>query len=59
MAFLHNKQIEKIRVLVIGDSYVGKSTIIHLICNNTILSNSSWTIGCKTDVKVYYYFYFF
>jgi GTPase SAR1 family protein len=52
MAFLHNKSIDKIRVLVCGDSYVGKSSLVHLICHDKVLSTSPWTIGCKAEVKV-------
>lgn len=57
MAFLHNKSIDKVRVLVCGDSYVGKSSLVHLICHEKILNTSSWTIGCKTDVKVCFIFF--
>ena len=52
MAFLHNKSIDKIRVLVCGDSYVGKTSLVHLICHDKVLSTSPWTIGCKAEVKV-------
>jgi len=55
MAFLHNKSIDKVRVLVCGDSYVGKTSLVHLICHDKVLSTSPWTIGCKAEVKMHEY----
>ncbi|XP_076069087.1 rab-like protein 3 isoform X2 [Oratosquilla oratoria] len=45
--------ISKVKVLVVGDSGVGKSSLVHLICHNKPLSNSSWTIGCGVEVKLH------
>ena len=33
-------------------SGVGKTSLVHLICQNEPTSNPSWTIGCSVDVKV-------
>lgn len=41
------------KILVLGDSGVGKSSLIHLICHSTILSSAQWTIGCSIDVKIH------
>ena len=31
---------------------VGKTSLVHLICQNEPTSNPNWTIGCSVDVKV-------
>jgi len=31
---------------------VGKTSLVHLICQNEPTSNPGWTIGCSVDVKV-------
>jgi Rab-like protein 3 len=39
----------------VGDSGVGKSSLVHLICNQDekySMKRSTWTIGCSVDVKV-------
>lgn len=41
------------KILVLGDSGVGKSSLIHLVCHSTVLSSAQWTIGCSIDVKLY------
>lgn len=41
------------KILVLGDSGVGKSSLIHLICHGSVLSSAQWTIGCAIDVKLY------
>lgn len=41
------------KILVLGDSGVGKTSLIHLICRGSVLSSSQWTIGCSIDVKLY------
>ena len=42
---------EKIKVLVLGDSGVGKSCLVNLMCNQNKKTNPSWTIGCSIEVK--------
>mmetsp|Transcript_6592 Transcript_6592/g.7547 ORF Transcript_6592/g.7547 Transcript_6592/m.7547 type:complete len:317 (+) Transcript_6592:133-1083(+) len=44
--------VEKVRILVVGDSGVGKSCLIHQICHGKTLSTPTWTVGCHTDVKL-------
>lgn len=46
---------DRIKVLVLGDSGVGKSSLVHLICHNQAIANPSWTIGCTIDVKLHEY----
>ncbi|XP_014242421.1 rab-like protein 3 [Cimex lectularius] len=45
--------IEKVKVLVLGDSGVGKSSLTHLIAHNEPISNPSWTVGCSVEVKLH------
>ncbi|XP_035666910.1 rab-like protein 3 isoform X1 [Branchiostoma floridae] len=47
--------VEKVKVLVLGDSGVGKSSLVHLICQGEAMGNSAWTIGCNVDVKLHDY----
>lgn len=47
-----NATIDKVKVVVIGDSGVGKSSLVHLIAHQHVLKKPSWTIGCSVDVKV-------
>jgi PREDICTED: similar to small GTPase, putative len=41
---------DRIKVLVLGDSGVGKSCFVHLICKYNSWSKPSWTIGCSIEV---------
>ncbi|XP_025097694.1 rab-like protein 3 isoform X2 [Pomacea canaliculata] len=45
--------IEKAKVLVVGDSGVGKTSVVHLICHNEPCHNPSATIGCSVEVKLH------
>lgn len=47
--------IDKVRIVVVGDSGVGKSSFIHALCHNEPISNPSWTVGCSVDVKLHEY----
>jgi len=47
--------IEKVRVLVVGDSGVGKTALTNQICHGTALNNPSWTIGCSVEIKLHEY----
>jgi len=42
-----------VRVLVVGDTGVGKSSLVHLLCSNKVLQNPSPTIGSQTEVKLH------
>ncbi|CAH8871883.1 unnamed protein product [Trichobilharzia szidati] len=46
-------EFEKAKVVVGGDSGVGKTALVHLICNQQPLLNPSYTIGCSVDIKVH------
>lgn len=52
MANLANT-MNKVKILVVGDSGVGKTSLVHLICHGEILGNSSWTIGCSVEVRIH------
>ncbi|KAK4885265.1 hypothetical protein RN001_001536 [Aquatica leii] len=47
--------IERVRIMVLGDSGVGKTSLIHLIAHNEPLRSPSWTIGCNIEVKLHEY----
>ncbi|KAJ8246731.1 hypothetical protein GJAV_G00254760 [Gymnothorax javanicus] len=46
---------DRVKVLVLGDSGVGKSSLVHLLCQNQVLGNPSWTVGCSVDVRIHDY----
>jgi len=46
---------DKIKVLVLGDSGVGKSSMVHLIAYGKPIGSSSWTIGASVEVKLHEY----
>lgn len=46
---------DKIKVLVLGDSGVGKSSLVYLIANSQPIVNGAWTIGCTVEVKHHEY----
>ncbi|KAL1512481.1 hypothetical protein ABEB36_002066 [Hypothenemus hampei] len=45
--------IERVRIMVLGDSGVGKTSFVHLAANNEPLKSPSWTIGCSVEVKLH------
>ncbi|XP_015178786.1 PREDICTED: rab-like protein 3 [Polistes dominula] len=47
--------IDKVKIIVVGDSGVGKTSLTHLICHQQPISNPSWTIGCSVEVKLHEY----
>ncbi|XP_022081684.1 rab-like protein 3 [Acanthaster planci] len=47
--------LEKVRVVVVGDSGVGKSSLVHLICRGRPNPSPGWTIGATVDVKIQEY----
>ncbi|XP_044727125.1 rab-like protein 3 isoform X2 [Chrysoperla carnea] len=47
--------IDKVRVIVLGDSGVGKTSLVHLISHNKVIRSPSWTIGCSVEVKLHEY----
>ncbi|XP_015794981.1 rab-like protein 3 [Tetranychus urticae] len=44
---------DRIKVLVLGDSGVGKSCLINLICKTNMWSKPSWTIGCSIEILLH------
>lgn len=48
---------DKIKVLVLGDSGVGKTSLVHLIAHDKPISSwgNSWTIGASIEVKLHEY----
>lgn len=47
--------IEKVKVVVLGDSGVGKTSLTHLIAQNEPLLSAGWTIGGSVEVKLHKY----
>ncbi|XP_011146609.1 rab-like protein 3 isoform X1 [Harpegnathos saltator] len=47
--------IDKVKIIVVGDSGVGKTSLTHLICQQQPISNPSWTVGCSVEVKLHEY----
>lgn len=47
--------IDKVRIVVVGDAGVGKTSLVHLISHNEPISHPYWTIGCSVEVKLHEY----
>lgn len=47
--------LEKVRILVVGDSGVGKSAFVYLVAHGKAMYSASWTIGASVDVKLHEY----
>ncbi|XP_063621732.1 rab-like protein 3 [Cydia splendana] len=47
--------IEKVKVVVLGDSGVGKTSLTHLIAHGRVLVSPTWTVGCAAEVKLHEY----
>ncbi|XP_050295561.1 rab-like protein 3 [Anthonomus grandis grandis] len=47
--------IERVRIMVLGDSGVGKTSFVHLAAHNEPVKSPSWTIGCSVEVKLHEY----
>ncbi|CAH8579741.1 unnamed protein product [Schistosoma intercalatum] len=48
-------EFKRAKVVVGGDSGVGKTALVHLICNGQTLLHPSYTIGCSVDIKIHVY----
>jgi len=44
-----------LKILVVGDPSVGKTSLINILCQNEVKKNTSWTIGCHLDIKLFNY----
>lgn len=53
--FVGMAAINKVRIIVVGDSGVGKTSLVHLIANNEALTSPGWTVGCSAEVKLHEY----
>lgn len=46
---------DRIKILVLGDSGVGKSSLVHLMCHGSVAASTQWTIGCSIEIKLHQY----
>ncbi|KAB7502577.1 Rab-like protein 3 [Armadillidium nasatum] len=49
----HANAISKVKIVVVGDSGVGKSSFVYLASHGEPLMKSPWTIGCSIEVKLH------
>lgn len=47
--------IDRVRIMVLGDSGVGKTSFVHLAAHGEPLKSPSWTVGCSVEVKLHEY----
>jgi len=43
-------EVERVRVVVVGDSGVGKTSLTWLLAHDSALPSPAWTIGCSVEV---------
>lgn len=43
---------DRVKLLVLGDTGVGKTALVHLLCHQTANPHTQWTIGSNLDVLV-------
>lgn len=49
-------EIQKVRILVVGDSGVGKTSLVHLFCEGHPPARPpTWTAGCNISVMLHEY----
>jgi Rab-like protein 3 len=44
---------DKVRIIVAGDTGVGKTSFLHLLCYGQVLKKSNWTVGCNLEVYMH------
>ncbi|GJJ73682.1 Rab-like protein 3 [Entomortierella parvispora] len=44
---------DSFKVLVLGDSGVGKTTLVHALCHDEVLSSPIPTVGCNVQVRLH------
>lgn len=47
--------IDRVRIMVLGDSGVGKTSFVHLAAHNEPIKSPSWTVGCSVEMKLHEY----
>lgn len=47
--------IDRVRIMVLGDSGVGKTSFVHLVTQNEPIRAPRWTVGCSVEVKLHEY----
>lgn len=47
--------IDRVRIMVLGDSGVGKTSFVSLAAHGEPIKSPSWTIGCSVEVKLHEY----
>jgi Rab-like protein 3 len=50
-----SSNFDRVRILVVGDAGVGKTSLVHLISQCEPILNPYWTIGCSVEVKLHDY----
>eukprot|EP01117_Protostelium_nocturnum_P017306 TRINITY_DN7027_c0_g1_i2.p1 TRINITY_DN7027_c0_g1~~TRINITY_DN7027_c0_g1_i2.p1 ORF type:complete len:283 (-),score=72.61 TRINITY_DN7027_c0_g1_i2:37-885(-) len=50
-----NDGIQSIRILVLGDSGTGKTSLVHLLCHDTHIIKPHLTVGANLDSKIFEY----
>lgn len=47
--------VDRVKILVLGDSGVGKTSLVHLVSRGEPLSQISYTVGAAVEVKLHEY----
>ncbi len=47
--------LDRVKILVLGDSGVGKTSLVHLLAHAQTLKQLSYTIGASVEVKLHEY----
>jgi Rab-like protein 3 len=50
-----DSDFSRVRVLVIGDAGVGKSSFVHKLCHGSVLKDPRCTVGCNIEVMLHRY----
>jgi Rab-like protein 3 len=46
---------KKVKILLLGETGVGKTSLAHVLCHGDVLSSPVWTVGCSVDIKIHDY----
>jgi len=47
---------DKVRIYVVGDMSVGKTSLLSVITDNKVHLSSTWTVGCNIEIKLHEYY---